>query len=174
LYQSGKNVHVNYFNAATASNQGQENTVAIIRNVSEKLPVKWSPMGTYLIVIKADKIVFYGGASDADSKEMKEVICLNQPKTSAVIMSPCERYVLTFSPLADVVYTIWDFQKTKMIREFDYCNGEGDDTYKWSQDGNYIAKQFESEIEKQDGTTRTKQGISVYSVSLTEVSLLEN
>ena len=50
-------------------------------------------MGTYLIVIKADKIVFMGGAGN-----MREIITLSTAKVTAVTMSPCERYVMTYSP----------------------------------------------------------------------------
>jgi hypothetical protein len=33
-------------------------------------------------------------------------------------MSPCKKYFLTFSPMADVGFTIWNFQMVEVIREF--------------------------------------------------------
>lgn len=124
-------------------------------------------MGTYLIIVKADRVVFMGGAG-----QMREIITLNQSKTEKVIMSPCERYVLTYSPGADVCFTVWNFQMAEIIREFDYFQGETENTYKWSFDGEYLAKQFKNEKEKEDGTVKVKTGISVYKLPI--MTLLED
>jgi hypothetical protein len=61
-------------------------------------------------------------------------------------MSPCERYVLTYAPKGDVAYTVWNFQLVETIRDFAAEKGENQDTYKWSFDGNYLAKKFETTI----------------------------
>lgn len=37
-------------------------------------PFTWSPKGTYLVVIKSDKVEFMGG------KEMKSILTLDEPK----------------------------------------------------------------------------------------------
>lgn len=42
LYQSGRNVFVNYFSAGTANNRSDENTVTVLENASDK-PCIWSP-----------------------------------------------------------------------------------------------------------------------------------
>jgi translation initiation factor 3 subunit B len=103
MYQCGKTVHVNNFSASSAQNKGDANQVTIIENASDK-KVFWSPLGTYLIIIKADRVVFMGGSGN-----MREIITLAQSKADKVIMSPCERYVLTYSPQADVCFTVWNF-----------------------------------------------------------------
>jgi hypothetical protein len=77
-------------------------------------------------------------------------------------MSPCERYVLTYAPMAKNPYVIWNFQLVEQIRDFDQKEGEDAHVYMWSHDGNYLAKKFSQEITKDDGTTKTKTGISVY------------
>jgi uncharacterized protein with WD repeat len=69
-------------------------------------------MGTFLILIKPDKVLFLGG------KDMAPIISLPQQKVQSVKMSPCEKYVLTFSPMADVGFTVWNFQMVEVIREF--------------------------------------------------------
>jgi len=51
----------------------------------------------------------------------------------------------------------------EIIREFEHESGEDHDTYQWSFDGNYLAKKFKTEQEK-DGKTRVKEGISVYTL----------
>ena len=66
-------------------------------------PITWSPQGTYLILIKPDKVVFLGG------KEMTPIIVLPKNKVLSVKMSPCEKYVLTYSPMGDTCFTVWNF-----------------------------------------------------------------
>jgi len=50
-------------------------------------------------------------------------------------MSPCEKYVLTWSPRGEVGFTVWNFQMVEIIREFDSERDEDSTTYKWSFDG---------------------------------------
>lgn len=105
-------------------------------NVSDKA-TNWSPKGTYLIVIKAEKIEFLGG------RDFIPIITIPQTKCTHVFMSPCERYVLTYSPLGDIAYAVWDFQLVQVIREFEQAQDEDENTYKWSFDGDYLGKKFE-------------------------------
>lgn len=56
-----------------------------------------------MILIKPDQVVFLGGEA------MVPIITLPQAKVTAVKMSPCEKYVLCFSPMADVAFTVWNF-----------------------------------------------------------------
>jgi uncharacterized protein with WD repeat len=76
-------------------------------------------------------------------------------------MSPCERYVMTYSPKGDAAFSVWNFQLVELIRDFQAEFAENQDTYKWSFDGNYIAKRFRTETTK-DGQKKVKEGISVY------------
>ncbi len=89
----------------------------------------WSPQGTYLIQIKPDKVIFLGG------QQMTPIIVLSQNKVDFVSMSPCEKYVLTWSPRGEVGFTVWNFQMVEVIREFDSERDEDHTTYKWSFDG---------------------------------------
>lgn len=77
-------------------------------------------------------------------------------------MSPCERYVLTYSPMAEFGFTVWDFKMVTILREFNLEADEEANTWRWSSCGTYIAKQFRQEIEKEDNTKRIKEGISIY------------
>lgn len=124
---------VNYFSATSSQNKQDENTVTVLEQATDRAAT-WSPKGTYLIIIKADKVVFYGGGN------MRIIITLKISKVHHVSMSPCERYVLTYSPMGDTAFTFWNFQLAEIIREFDIAPGETEKTYKWSHDGNYVAK----------------------------------
>lgn len=128
-------------------------------------PITWSPQGTYLILIKPDKVVFLGG------KEMTPIIVLPKHKVLSVKMSPCEKYVLTYSPMGDTCFTIWNFQMVEVIRDFEAEAEEDENTYQWSFDGQYLAKKFYTETET-DGKTKVKEGISVY--TLPSMQLLPN
>ena len=65
--------------------------------------VSWSPKGTFLIVIRHDKVDFLGGES------MQPIITIPEPKVEHVSMSPCERYVLTYAPSSNSPFVIWNF-----------------------------------------------------------------
>lgn len=71
---------------------------------------------------------------------MKPILTINEPKVETVIFSPCERYVMVYLPKNDCPYAVWNFITHEKIREFEQEIGEGPDTFKWSHDGNFIAK----------------------------------
>ena len=102
FYARQKNVIINKFDKTRAQNGQPDEELVTLEGVAEK-PVQWSPKGTYLIVIKADKVLFLGGEA------MVPIITLPQAKVTHVKMSPCENYVLTFSPMADIAFNIWNF-----------------------------------------------------------------
>jgi len=117
--------------------------------------------------LKPDKIVFLGGDS------MVPIITLPQAKVTHVKMSPCEKYVLTFSPLADVAFTVWNFKMVEIIRELPFADGENIDTYKWSHDGLFLAKKFRTEIKKEGSDDlKRKDGITVF--ELPSMQILTN
>jgi hypothetical protein len=80
-------------------------------------------MGTYLIVIKPDAVLFLGG------QNMTPIIVIPKHKVMHVSMSPCERYVLTFSPMDEHCFTVWNFTLAEPIRDFDAAEGEDHTTY---------------------------------------------
>lgn len=139
LYKAGKNIHINKFDRTQASNGQKDESLAVFESTPESKPC-WSPKGTYLIMIKADKVLFLGG------ENMVPIITIPQAKVTHVEMSPCERYVLTYAPKGDVAFTIWNFQLVETIRDFAAEDDENHETYKWSFDGNYLAKKFETTI----------------------------
>jgi translation initiation factor 3 subunit B len=159
LFKSGNSLELKKFQL----NQSGSDSVLSLAKASDKA-ITFSPMGTYMIVIKSDKVIFMGG------KDMIPIITLPQQKVDKVVMSPCEKYVLTFAPLSDVGFTIWDFQMVQVLREFE-CERELDEdhtSWKWSHDGKYIAKRFRSETEK-DGKTKVKEGVSIYELPTMEL-----
>lgn len=104
---------------------------------------------------------------------MTPIIVLPQNKVKSVLMSPCEKYVCTYSPMGDKAFTIWNFEMVEIIREFDGEEGEDADSYQFSHDGNYIAKKFRTELKDEEGnTTKVKEGLSVY--TLPSMQLLAN
>lgn len=162
FYKHGNNLNVDYFSAG--QNPTKEHTLLQLAKASEK-PITWSPQGTYLILIKPDKVVFLGG------KEMTPIIVLPKHKVLAVKMSPCEKFVLTYSPMGDTCFTVWNFQMVEVIRDFEAERDEDENTYQWSFDGHYLAKKFYTETEV-DGKTKVKEGLSVF--TLPSMQLLQN
>ena len=49
----------------------------------------------------------------------------------------------------------------EVIRDFEAESGEDENSYKWSHDGQYLAKKFYTEVEVQ-GKMKVKEGVSVY------------
>lgn len=103
----------------------------------------WSPKGTYLIIIKSDKVEFIGG------KQMKPILTINEPKVESVLFSPCETYLLVYSPKNDFPYAIWNFKTHEKLREFEQASGEDGNTFKWSFNGKFIAKYTKKVITKE-------------------------
>lgn len=126
FYKHGLNLQIDYF--SPTQNPLDSNSLLTLPKASDK-PMTWSPQGTYLIQIKSDKVIFLGG------QQMTPIIVLPQNKVDFVSMSPCEKYVLTWSPKADVGFTVWNFQMVEVIREFDSELNEDSTSYKWSFDG---------------------------------------
>jgi translation initiation factor 3 subunit B len=165
MFKSGKNIHINIFDRNQAINGQKDEQLAVFDSTVDSKPV-WSPKGTYLILIKAEKVLFLGG------EKMVPIITIPQAKVTCVHMSPCERYVLTYSPKGDAAFSIWNFQLVELIRDFQAEAGEDKDTYKWSFDGNYLAKRMIAETTKDGGESKVKEGISVY--ELPSMQLLAN
>jgi len=104
---------------------------------------------------------------------MVPIITLPQTKVKDVRMSPCEKYVLTFSPMANVAFTVWNFKMVEIIRELPISDGENGDTYKWSHDGCFLAKKFRTELRKEGSDeVKTKVGLTVF--ELPSMQILPN
>jgi len=100
---------------------------------SDKLFV-WSPNGTYLVLIKSDKVEFISGS------KMLPILTIHQPKVETVIFSPCEKYIVLYMPKSNTPYEVWNFQTNEKIREFEQQSGEDANSFKWSQDSKFIAR----------------------------------
>lgn len=73
----------------------------------------WSPRGTYMILIKSDKVEFMGG------KAMEPILTIEEPKVDYCTFSPCERYILLYTPQKERPYQIWNFTEQVLIRDFE-------------------------------------------------------
>ena len=81
---------------------------------------------------------------------MQPIISLPDAKVEYVVMSPCEKYVLTYAPNNKYAFVVWDFQMVSIIREFEQQMGETQFSFQWSHDGKYIAKKSEVDIKKKN------------------------
>lgn len=106
-------------------------------------PFQWSPKGTYLVLIKTDKVEFIGGAN------MEPILSIDSPKVETVIFSPDEKYIVLYSPRKDEPYEVYNFQTLEKVREFEQQNGEDANAFKWSHDGKYIARILRKPIKKE-------------------------
>jgi len=79
---------------------------------SDKL-FQWSPRGTYLVLIKTDKVEFIGGP------QMQPILAIAQPKVETVIFSPDEKYIVLYMPRNNKPYEVWNFQTGEKVREFE-------------------------------------------------------
>ncbi|XP_033630442.1 eukaryotic translation initiation factor 3 subunit B-like [Asterias rubens] len=102
--------------------------------------VRWSPQGTYLSTFHQRGIALWGGPKFEQIKKFLH------PGVQLIDFSPCERYLVTFSPLIDMrdepqAIIIWDVLTGKKKRGFHCENAAHWPIFKWSHDGKYFAKQ---------------------------------
>lgn len=50
---------------------------------------------------------------------MQPILTINEPKVETVIFSPCEKYLVVYSPKSDFPYAVWNFMTHEKIREFE-------------------------------------------------------
>jgi hypothetical protein len=75
MFKSGKNIHINIFDRNQAVNGQKDEQLAVFDSTVDTKPC-WSPKGTYLILIKADKVLFLGG------EKMVPIITIPQAKVT--------------------------------------------------------------------------------------------
>jgi hypothetical protein len=57
-----------------------------------------------MILLKFEKVEFLG------AHPLQPIITIPELKVEGVLMSPCERYVITYSPSSkEKQFTVWDF-----------------------------------------------------------------
>ena len=147
-------------------NLEEDNNQARYKPFNSDKPFSWSPKGTYLIVIKAEKVEFLGGSN------LKPLLTINEPKVEAIIFSPCETYVLVYQPKNDFPYAVWNFVSNEKIREFEQAQGEDANTFKWSYDGAYIAKIMKKAVQTEEGEEQ-EEGEEATEVFKTYVAVYE-
>lgn len=108
-------------------------------------PFTWSPKGTYLVLIKSDKVEFISG------HKMEPILTIQQPKVETVIFSPCEKYIVLYMPKSNTPYEVWNFQTNEKIREFEQQSGEDAHAFKWSHDSKFIARITKKKQQNEDG-----------------------
>lgn len=101
---------------------------------------------------------------------MQPIITLMEAGVNHVSMSPCERFVLTYNQSSKKeAFIVWNFKLTEKIRSFEKEMFDKQDSYKWSFDGNFIAKKFSTSKTDELGNVVSKQGLSIYTLPTMEL-----
>ncbi|XP_010173760.2 eukaryotic translation initiation factor 3 subunit B [Antrostomus carolinensis] len=102
--------------------------------------VRWSPKGTYLATFHQRGIALWGG------EKFKQIQRFSHQGVQLIDFSPCERYLVTFSPLMDTqddpqAIIIWDILTGQKKRGFHCENSAHWPIFKWSShDGKFFAR----------------------------------
>nr|CAG4642331.1 EOG090X01UY [Evadne anonyx] len=103
--------------------------------------VQWSPLGTYISTFHAKGIALWGG------EQFSQIMRFNHPGVQFIDFSPCEKYMVSFSPLADSRATdepqaiiIWDVLTGARKRAFNADKSQALPIFKWSHDDKYFAR----------------------------------
>lgn len=97
--------------------------------------VRWSPKGTYLATFTSEALLCGG-------EKFKQIQRFSHQGVQLIDFSPCERYLVTFSPLMDTqddpqAIIIWDILTGQKKRGF-HCESSAHwPIFKWSHDGKF-------------------------------------
>jgi len=100
---------------------------------------RWSPTGAYLATFHRQGIALWGGPN------FERIQRFNHSNVQLMDFSPCERYVVTFSPVPDSNaqepsgIIIWDAKTGAKKRGF-LASGGHWPVFKWSHDGQFVAR----------------------------------
>lgn len=101
--------------------------------------VRWSPQGTYLATFHQKGIALWGGS------KFEQIMKFSHPGVQLIDFSPCERYLVSFSPLLDSkedpqAIIIWDIRTGQKKRGF-HCESQSTwPIFKWNKTGEYFAR----------------------------------
>ncbi|CAL8271732.1 eukaryotic translation initiation factor 3, subunit Ba [Gadus morhua] len=132
IYESGERT-------AIYANDAKESITVEERARWTETYVRWSPKGTYLATFHQRGIALWGG------EKFKQIQRFSHQGVSLIDFSPCERYVVTFSPLMDTkedpqAIIIWDILTGQKKRGF-HCESSAHwPIFKWSHDGKFFAR----------------------------------
>ncbi|XP_012256916.2 eukaryotic translation initiation factor 3 subunit B [Athalia rosae] len=104
--------------------------------------VKWSPLGTYLATFHKPGVALWGGPQFVQKAKF------GQRGAECVDFSPCERYLVSYSPRADSVadqkrLVVWDILSGQEKRSFQPDNSSVWPIFRWSHDDKYLARMGE-------------------------------
>ncbi|XP_030839766.1 eukaryotic translation initiation factor 3 subunit B [Strongylocentrotus purpuratus] len=107
--------------------------------------IRWSPLGTYLVTFHQKGIALWGG------ENFQQIRRFAHPGVQLIDVSPCERYIVTFSPLNDPrdetqAIIIWDIKTGIKKRGFSCDNASNWPVFKWSHDGKFFARMAEDTL----------------------------
>ncbi|KAL7638761.1 UNVERIFIED_CONTAM: hypothetical protein RMT77_010294 [Armadillidium vulgare] len=102
--------------------------------------VRWSPRGTFLATFHAKGIALWGG------EEFKQIQKFSHPGVQFIDFSPCENYMVTFSPHIDQrneephSIIIWGIRTGQKKRAFHADKPPVWPIFKWSHDDKYFGR----------------------------------
>lgn len=108
--------------------------------------VRWSPRGTYLATFHIKGIALWGG------EDFNQVAKFSHPGVQFIDFSPCEKYIVTFSPVVDQrseerqSIIIWDVRSGLKKRAFNAERPPIWPVFKWSHDDKYFARAVEDAL----------------------------
>lgn len=124
---------------AIHKNSPRESTVLEERTRWTETYVRWSPQGSYLATFHAKGIALWGG------QKFEQIMRFSHPGVQLIDFSPCEKYLITFSPLQTHgdepnAIIIWDIITGQKKRGF-HCETQSTwPIFKWNPDGAYFAR----------------------------------
>merc|ERR550519_2126159 len=102
--------------------------------------VKWSPLGTYLATFHTRGIALWGG------DDFHQITKFSHPGVQFIEFSPCEKYLVTFSPkdtnVSDdpTAIIVWDCRTGAKKRAFNSENPPVWPVFKWSIDDKFFVR----------------------------------
>jgi translation initiation factor 3 subunit B len=115
--------------------------------IASKHNAEWSPQGRYLIVLQENLVQLYGGSCFDLVREIFHA------DISYAHVSPCEKYIITFSDLADEKegnYNFWRIDTGEILRKFPFDEvtpkGSPKNLFSFSFDGKYWAKMIQDHV----------------------------
>jgi len=108
--------------------------------------MSWSPKGTYLATLHRQGVCIWGG------KDFGRLNRFNHTSAQLIDWSPCERYIITYSPEADNnpqdpnAIAIFDIRSGAKKRGFHAGTAKQWPVFKWSHDGKHFARQHEESL----------------------------
>jgi len=116
-----------------------EPTVLMQRSKWTETYLRWSPKGTYMATFHQRGIALWGGDT------FQQIQKFSHLGVQLIDFSPCERYLVTFSPLQDnkedpSAVIFWDIRTGAKKRGFHSESAATWPMFKWSGDGKYFAR----------------------------------